>query len=109
MLDYIGRLLAVLWPGPNSADYEKVLETTAQVTGGWAKGKITTECALGKLNDVLKNHAQIRHCIQFEELLSGDGELAKELRSRIRDNENTGPINPDELEAFREEVELYGT
>ena len=107
-LDYIGRLLAVSPSGPSSSDYPAILQSTAAIVREWEAEKINTTSALDRLNTVLRHHSQIEWCGQFEELISGESEFAKGVRSTVRDDESSDSIKPEELQDFLEELSLYG-
>ena len=113
MFDFIGRLLPHYPPGPASADLTKICETTTHIVSQWSDGEITMESALSQLNIALKRHSQIDWCGQFEELLSGDTEIAKSVRSRHNPVNEEGEeddrvITDDEQQEFIEILQQYG-
>ena len=113
MFDYIGRLLPHSAPGPASADLTKICQTTIHIVSKWSDGEITMESALSQLNIALKRHSQIDWCGQFEELLSGDAEIAKSVRSRHNPVNEEGEeddriITADEQQEFIEILQQYG-
>ena len=113
MFDFIGRLLPHYPPGPASADLTKICETTTHIVSKWSDGEITMESALSQLNIALKRHSQIDWCGQFEELLSGDTEIAKSVRSRHNPVNEEGEeddrvITADEQQEFIETLQQYG-
>tara|TARA_B110000263_G_C15194992_1_gene457872 strand:- start:217 stop:741 length:525 start_codon:yes stop_codon:yes gene_type:complete len=113
MFDFIGRLLPYYPPGPASADLTKICETTTHIVSQWSDGEITMESALSQLNIALKRHSQIDWCGQFEELLSGDTEIAKSVRSQHNSVNEEGEeddrvITADEQQEFIEILQQYG-
>ena len=113
MFDFIGRLLPHYPPGPASADLTKICETTTHIVSKWSDGEITMESALSQLNIALKLHSQITWCGQFEELLSGDSEFSKSVRSRHNPVNEEGEevdraITPDSQQGFIGTLQEYG-
>ena len=106
MFDYIGRLLPHYPPGPASADLTKICQTTMHIVSKWSDDEITLESALSQLNIALKQHSQIDWCGQFEELLSGDSEIAQSVRRRHNpvneesEDSDDRAITADEQEVF---------
>ena len=63
------------------------------------------ESAVSQLNIALKLHSQITWCGQFEELLSGDSEFSKSVRSwhnpvNKEGEEDDRAITPDSQQEF---------
>lgn len=112
-LDFLGRLLVFLSPGPSNLDHGAVANEAAAIVERIANEGLTVDAGLDELNRALRSFSQVRWFGRFTELLEGDRPFEREIRVWARSDEDDGepvssPILAAELDDFHTTVREWG-
>jgi hypothetical protein len=89
-----------------SSEVDMLLHEINAVVTMLESGERSLLSAIGPLNELLKGHSQLRWIGRFQDLVEGDGEFEREVRSWSRGETDDGaegsdtPIEPHELDDF---------
>ena len=85
MLLFIAQHQVWLGPGPEGVDPARKVVQVGSIISHFLTGRINLETARLQINSVLKGFSQIEWLGQFEELVSGEREFAREVRQWYRE------------------------
>lgn len=115
MMNFIATTLPYDPPGPAAADWGTVASKTKSIAEAMKDGTLDTNSGLSQLNEALKNFSQFEWMGTPEELFAGEHKYAAKVRAAFRgfcvDEDpqcNSGPILPEEKDAFCDFLDEYG-
>ena len=112
MLLFIAQHQVWIAPGPEGIDPVEKVGQVENIIDELLSDKIDLEAARIEINNLLKGFSQIEWWGQFEELISGESEFAREVRNWYRDFNRAKVVDSSpvigEEEEFSYALQAYG-